>query len=66
MLFILACGNAGNEEEYGPRLIVRSIKAIKKGEELLITYTDLLQPKVVRYMLASSFLIPLKFIFPQS
>lgn len=47
--FNLVCGNVGNEEGYGPRLIVRSIKAIKKGEELLIAYTDLLQPKVVRY-----------------
>ncbi|VFQ78710.1 unnamed protein product [Cuscuta campestris] len=38
----------GSEKECGPRLFVRSIKDIKKGEELLITYTDLLQPKVVR------------------
>ncbi|XP_019153384.1 PREDICTED: protein SET DOMAIN GROUP 41 [Ipomoea nil] len=38
----------GNEEGYGPRLIVRSIKAIKKGEELLIAYIDLLQPKGMR------------------
>ncbi|XP_010260979.1 PREDICTED: protein SET DOMAIN GROUP 41 isoform X2 [Nelumbo nucifera] len=30
---------------YGPRIIVRSIKAIKKGEEVCVTYTDLLQPK---------------------
>ncbi|RAL38901.1 hypothetical protein DM860_015262 [Cuscuta australis] len=37
----------GSEKECGPRLFVRSIKDIKKGEELLITYTDLLQPKVV-------------------
>lgn len=37
------------EEEkqgYGPRIIVRSIKRIKKGEEVTVTYTDLLQPKV--------------------
>nr|GMC54583.1 protein SET DOMAIN GROUP 41 [Ipomoea batatas] len=38
----------GNEEGYGPRLVVRSIKAIKKGEEVLIAYTDLLQPKGMR------------------
>lgn len=31
---------------YGPRVIVRSIKRIKKGEEVTVTYTDLLQPKV--------------------
>lgn len=31
---------------YGPRLIVRSIKRIKKGEEVTVAYTDLLQPKV--------------------
>lgn len=31
---------------YGPRVVVRSIKAIKKGEEVSIAYTDLLQPKV--------------------
>jgi SET and MYND domain-containing protein len=30
----------------GPRLIVRSIKRIKKGEEITVAYTDLLQPKV--------------------
>ncbi|VFQ86714.1 unnamed protein product [Cuscuta campestris] len=38
----------GTGEECGPRLIVRSIKDIKKGEEVLITYTDLLQPKGMR------------------
>ncbi|XP_073144638.1 protein SET DOMAIN GROUP 41 isoform X2 [Henckelia pumila] len=43
----------GNEMEdggvgYGPRIIVRSIKAIEKGEEVTIAYTDLLQPKVMR------------------
>lgn len=31
---------------YGPRVIVRSIKALSKGEEVTIAYTDLLQPKV--------------------
>lgn len=36
------------EEElsYGPRLIVRSIKRINKGDEVTVAYTDLLQPKV--------------------
>ncbi|CAJ2666304.1 unnamed protein product [Trifolium pratense] len=32
----------------GPRLIVRSIKRIKKGEEVTVAYTDLLQPKELR------------------
>ncbi|KAK4387405.1 protein SET DOMAIN GROUP 41 [Sesamum angolense] len=31
---------------YGPRIIVRSIKAVNKGEEVTIAYTDLLQPKL--------------------
>ncbi|EYU36834.1 hypothetical protein MIMGU_mgv1a023205mg [Erythranthe guttata] len=33
---------------YGPRVIVRSIKAVQKGEEVTIAYTDLLQPKEMR------------------
>ncbi|KAM6542337.1 hypothetical protein CsatB_006784 [Cannabis sativa] len=33
---------------YGPRMIVRSIKRIKKGEEVTVAYTDLLQPKDMR------------------
>ncbi|XP_052202658.1 protein SET DOMAIN GROUP 41 [Diospyros lotus] len=33
---------------YGPRIIVRSIRAINKGEEVSVAYTDLLQPKAVR------------------
>lgn len=40
-----------NEEcgcSYGPRIIVRSIKRIQKGEEVTVAYTDLLQPKFVR------------------
>ncbi|XP_009605470.1 protein SET DOMAIN GROUP 41 [Nicotiana tomentosiformis] len=49
-------GAAGNESESiingsescGPRIVLRSIKAIQKSEEVLITYTDLLQPKVMR------------------
>ncbi|XP_024632337.1 protein SET DOMAIN GROUP 41 isoform X2 [Medicago truncatula] len=32
----------------GPKLIVRSIKRIKKGEEVTVAYTDLLQPKGTR------------------
>lgn len=34
--------------EYGPRMIVRSIKRIKRSEEVTVAYTDLLQPKVRR------------------
>ncbi|XP_031395024.1 protein SET DOMAIN GROUP 41 isoform X1 [Punica granatum] len=34
--------------EYGPRIMVRSIKPIKKGMEVTIAYTDLLQPKAAR------------------
>ncbi|KAL3641630.1 hypothetical protein CASFOL_012445 [Castilleja foliolosa] len=33
---------------YGPRVVVRSIKDVKKGEEVTIAYTDLLQPKEMR------------------
>ncbi|KAI3882753.1 hypothetical protein MKW92_003002 [Papaver armeniacum] len=33
---------------YGPRMVVRSTKPIKKGEEVCITYTDLLQPTAIR------------------
>ena len=32
---------------YGPRMIVRSIKRINKGEEVTMAYTDLLQHKVL-------------------
>lgn len=35
-------------EGIGPRIVVRSIKRIKKGEEIKIAYTDLLQPKATR------------------
>lgn len=35
---------------YGPRITVRSIKPIKKGEEVSITYIDLLQPKATRHL----------------
>ncbi|KAG5549898.1 hypothetical protein RHGRI_015014 [Rhododendron griersonianum] len=34
---------------YGPRIVVRSIKAIKKFEEVSIAYIDLLQPKALRH-----------------
>ncbi|XP_057446060.1 protein SET DOMAIN GROUP 41 isoform X2 [Lotus japonicus] len=47
------CGGSsefGKEWElgYGPRLIVRSIKRINKGDEVTVAYTDLLQPKAMR------------------
>lgn len=48
-------------EGYGPRVIVRSIKRIKKGERVTVTYTDLLQPKVSLFyvqMHLSRFRIP--------
>ncbi|XLS59860.1 hypothetical protein HN51_009615 [Arachis hypogaea] len=35
---------------YGPRLIVRSIKRIKKRQEITIAYTDLLQSKAMRQL----------------
>ncbi|KAG8491033.1 hypothetical protein CXB51_014165 [Gossypium anomalum] len=34
--------------KYGPKIMVRSIKRIKKGEEVCVSYTDLLQPKAMR------------------
>lgn len=47
---LIKWGDFSHEEEgqmiCGPRLIVRSIKKIKKGEEVTVAYTDLLQPKV--------------------
>ncbi|CAA0813379.1 Protein SET DOMAIN GROUP 41 [Striga hermonthica] len=36
------------ENGYGPSVIVRSIKDVRKGEEVTIAYTDLLQPKDMR------------------
>jgi hypothetical protein len=39
--------------ESGPRVIVRSIKRIKRGEEVTVAYTDLLQPKVVKSLYTS-------------
>ncbi|XP_048129615.1 protein SET DOMAIN GROUP 41 [Rhodamnia argentea] len=47
----VACIHAevGNDyADYGPKIIVRSIKAVKKGEEVSVAYTDLLQPKAAR------------------
>ncbi|KAF3619609.1 putative thioredoxin Y1, chloroplastic-like [Capsicum annuum] len=38
----------GGSVACGPKIILRSIKGIQKGDEVLITYTDLLQPKVMR------------------
>ncbi|WOG92133.1 hypothetical protein DCAR_0311392 [Daucus carota subsp. sativus] len=35
-------------ERYGPKIGVRNIKAISKGEEITIAYTDLLQTKETR------------------
>ncbi|KAJ0732878.1 putative [histone H3]-lysine(4) N-trimethyltransferase chromatin remodeling SET family [Helianthus annuus] len=32
----------------GPKIVVRSIKTIKKGEQVTVSYTDLLQPKELR------------------
>jgi hypothetical protein len=37
-------------ENNGPRIVVRSIKRIKKGEEVTVAYTDLLQPKVCFFL----------------
>ncbi|PIN01941.1 Histone-lysine N-methyltransferase [Handroanthus impetiginosus] len=34
--------------DFGPRVVVHSIKAVNKGEEVTIAYTDLLQPKEMR------------------
>lgn len=34
----------------GPRIVVRSMKPIKKGEQVTIAYTDLLQPKELRQL----------------
>ncbi|KAK7270954.1 hypothetical protein RJT34_26499 [Clitoria ternatea] len=49
-----ACGSSSEFSEgglgFGPRLVVRSIKKIKKGEEVTVAYTDLLQPKAMRQL----------------
>ncbi|KAG5612353.1 hypothetical protein H5410_023634 [Solanum commersonii] len=37
----------GGSETCGPKIILRSIKGINKSKEVLITYTDLLQPNVM-------------------
>ncbi|KAJ3675153.1 hypothetical protein LUZ60_004195 [Juncus effusus] len=43
-------GATTQETNFGPRVIIRSIKPIKKGEQVCITYTDLLQPKDKRQL----------------
>ncbi|GMH01021.1 hypothetical protein Nepgr_002860 [Nepenthes gracilis] len=42
------CELAKGFDNYGPRMTVRSITAIKRGEEVTVTYTDLLQPTTIR------------------
>ncbi|KAF5444560.1 hypothetical protein F2P56_033684 [Juglans regia] len=37
-------------ENNGPKVVVRSIKRIKKGEEVTVAYTDLLHPKEMRQL----------------
>ncbi|XP_018682457.2 protein SET DOMAIN GROUP 41 isoform X1 [Musa acuminata AAA Group] len=44
----LACVSLLGFSKFGPRVTVRSIKPIMKGEEVCVTYVDLLQPKVER------------------
>ncbi|XP_021737755.1 protein SET DOMAIN GROUP 41-like [Chenopodium quinoa] len=70
---ISPCGDAANMEgrggstdnlakgvgNYGPRIIVRSIKGIQRGEEVTITYTDLLKPTALRQ---SELLLEYKFV----
>ncbi|TKY46023.1 SET DOMAIN GROUP 41 protein [Spatholobus suberectus] len=43
----------GGELGYGSRLVLRSIKKIKKGEEVTVAYTDLLQPKKLTHMIGA-------------
>ncbi|KAL5713279.1 hypothetical protein ACHQM5_015371 [Ranunculus cassubicifolius] len=43
-----AFGDESVQKNYGPRIVVRSIKPIKKGEEVSVTYTNLLLPKATR------------------
>lgn len=45
-LLSIRCLAIGGSEACGPKIILRSIKGIQRSEEVLITYTDLLQPKV--------------------
>ncbi|KAK4571525.1 hypothetical protein RGQ29_030098 [Quercus rubra] len=35
-------------QDNGPKIVVRSIKRIKQGEQVTVTYTNLLQPKQMR------------------
>ncbi|KAK4745168.1 hypothetical protein SAY87_011480 [Trapa incisa] len=39
---------SGLGREYGPRIMLRSIKSIEKGAEVTVAYTDILQPKALR------------------
>ncbi|XP_057772791.1 protein SET DOMAIN GROUP 41-like [Salvia miltiorrhiza] len=41
-------GGISDRNGYGPRLVVRSIDAVSKGEEVTIGYLDLVQPKEMR------------------
>ncbi|GER38775.1 SET domain-containing protein [Striga asiatica] len=43
-----SCLGDVEENGYGPSVVVRSIKDVRKGEEVTIAYTDLLQPKEMR------------------
>ncbi|XP_021771574.1 protein SET DOMAIN GROUP 41-like [Chenopodium quinoa] len=54
-----ACNLAKGDGNYGPRIIVRSIKGIQRGEEVTITYTDLLRPTALRQ---SELLLEYKFL----
>ncbi|KAH9691764.1 protein SET DOMAIN GROUP 41 [Citrus sinensis] len=44
----ISCELKEGSKRHGPRIIVRSIKPINKGEEVTVAYTDLLQPKGMR------------------
>lgn len=53
------CELADGYRNYGPRVVVRSIKEIQRGEEATITYIDLLQPTALRQ---SELLLKFQFI----
>uniref|UniRef100_A0A0E0H0T6 SET domain-containing protein n=1 Tax=Oryza nivara TaxID=4536 RepID=A0A0E0H0T6_ORYNI len=42
-------GFAHAQCKYGPRVVVRCTKPINKGDEVFITYIDLLQTRIVKY-----------------
>uniref|UniRef100_A0A7C9AGR0 [histone H3]-lysine(4) N-trimethyltransferase n=1 Tax=Opuntia streptacantha TaxID=393608 RepID=A0A7C9AGR0_OPUST len=54
-----SCELAEGYGNYGPRVVIRSIKAIQRGEEATITYIDLLQPTALRQ---SELLLKFQFI----